>query len=70
MKYKGFRQMTAPVHFYTAALDQSTILAFQDNELIGSGCIVEITDETVKIREERFMIANCTFVYAKHTGGV
>ncbi len=64
-KYKGFRQLTAPVHFYTAALDQSTVLAFQDNELIGTGRIDEITDETIKIRDEHFMLANCTFMYAK-----
>ncbi|MEV5028535.1 hypothetical protein [Paenibacillus sp. LPE1-1-1.1] len=64
-RYLGFKVLTAPVHFYTAALDQSTVLAFQDNELIGTGRIEEITEETVKIREERFMIANCTFVYAK-----
>jgi hypothetical protein len=64
-KYKGFRQLTAPVHFYTAVLDQTTILAFQDGELIGTGRIDEITEETVKIRDERFMRANCTFVYAK-----
>ena len=65
MKYKGFRKLTASIHFYTAALDHSTILAFQDGELIGTGCIEEITDETVKIRDEQFMRANCTFVYAK-----
>lgn len=63
-KYKGFRQLTAPVHFHTAVLDEVVVLAFQDNELIGSGRIKEITDEAVKIRDERFMIANCTFVYA------
>lgn len=63
-KYKGFRQLTAPLHFHTAALDGTVILAFQDNELIGSGRIDEITDETVKIRDEFYMRANCTFVYA------
>ncbi|OME86888.1 hypothetical protein BK120_08165 [Paenibacillus sp. FSL A5-0031] len=65
MKYKGFRQLTAPLHFYTAALDESVVLAFQNNELIGTGLIDEITNETVKIRDEQFMRANCTFVYAK-----
>lgn len=65
MKYKGFRQLTAPLHFYTAVLDEAVVLAFQDNELIGSGRIDEITDETVIIRDEQFIRANCTFVYAK-----
>jgi hypothetical protein len=64
-KYKGFRQLTAPLHFHTAALNEAVVLAFQDNELIGTGRIAEIKDETVKIRDEWFMIANCTFVYAK-----
>jgi hypothetical protein len=62
--YKGFRQLTAPVHFYTAALDRRQILAFQDGELIGSGVIAEITEESVRIRDEHFFIDNCTFVYA------
>lgn len=64
-KYKGFRQLTALVHFYTAVLDESVVLAFQDNELIGNGRIEEITEQTIKIRDELFMRANCTLVYAR-----
>lgn len=60
-----FKPLTSPIHFYTAMLDKTPILAFQDGELIGSGRIDEITDEIVKIRDERFMRENCTFVYAK-----
>ncbi|WP_169083256.1 hypothetical protein [Paenibacillus sp. PL91] len=64
-KYAGFRQLTASVHFHTAALDEAIVLAFQDNELIGDGRIEEITEDTVKISDEHFMRKNCTFVYAK-----
>jgi len=63
-KYKGFRQLTSALHLHTAKLEQTHILAFQNNELIGSGRIEEITDETVKIREEYYMRDKCTFVYA------
>jgi len=68
-KYAGFRQLTAPIHFHTAKLDGTTILAFQDGELIGSGRIAEVTDETVIIgnkdgTSEHFMIENCKFTYA------
>ncbi|ANY67721.1 hypothetical protein BBD42_15545 [Paenibacillus sp. BIHB 4019] len=64
-KHKGFRELTAPVHFHTAAIDQTAILAFQDGELIGSGRIEEVTDETVRIGDEWFMRDNCTFTYAR-----
>ncbi|MDQ8734236.1 hypothetical protein [Paenibacillus sp. LHD-38] len=64
-KYKGFRQFTSAIHFHTAVLDKTQILAFQDGELIGSGSFDEMTDQIIKIRDERFMRENCTFVYAK-----
>ncbi len=68
-KYKGFRQLTAPLHFYTAALDQVTVLAFQNGELIGSGKItrydLDSEGDSVEINDEHFLRENCTFVYAK-----
>ncbi|MCU6709334.1 hypothetical protein M6D81_11510 [Paenibacillus sp. J5C_2022] len=58
------RTLISPIHFHTAALDRAVILVFQDGELIGSGRISEITDSDVKIRDEYFVIENCTFQYA------
>lgn len=62
--YAGFRQLTSALHFHTAAIEQTPALAFQGGELIGSGRIEEITDETIKIRGEWYIRDNCTFVYA------
>lgn len=61
--YRGFRTVTSPIQFHTAALDGTVIMAFQDGELIGSGRITEITDELVKIGGEYYIRANCTFTY-------
>jgi hypothetical protein len=61
----AFKPLTSAIHFHTAALDRTLILVFQAGELIGSGKIDEIRDETVKIRDEWYLRRNCTFVYAK-----
>jgi hypothetical protein len=60
-----FTRLTSNVQLYTAALDQTPILVFQGAELIGSGTIAEITEDTVKVRDEYYMREACTFVYAK-----
>lgn len=69
IKYVGFRQLTSALHFYTAAIDETPLLAFQNAELIGTGRIEEIrsTDEgdVVVINGEHFIKRNVTFVYAK-----
>lgn len=67
-RYLGFRKLTSDLHFHTAAVEQTTILAFQDAELIGSGPIEEIRkddDDIIVIKGEYFLKRNCTFVYAK-----
>ncbi|QNK54539.1 hypothetical protein [Paenibacillus sp. PAMC21692] len=63
-RYAGFRTLTSPLHFHTAAIDGTVILAFQDGELIGSGRVSDVGPETLRIGNERFIIANCTFAYA------
>ncbi|GIQ63695.1 hypothetical protein PACILC2_22630 [Paenibacillus cisolokensis] len=63
-KYLGFRPLTSNVHFYTAALDKTPVLIFCGNELIGAGTIDKVTEHTVEIKGERYIRANCTFVYA------
>lgn len=62
-RYKGFRELTSIIHLYTAAIDHTPILVFQGEELIGSGIIEEITELSIKIKDERFMRVACRFVY-------
>lgn len=61
----GFRTLTSPIHFHTARLEGVTVLVFQDDELIGSGRIEEITESTVTIGGEYFLRENCTFTYSE-----
>lgn len=58
------KPLTADVHFYTAMLDRTPIVVFIADELIGSGRIKEITENSVKIGERRYLRENCTFKYA------
>ncbi|GAA4851145.1 hypothetical protein GCM10023310_32290 [Paenibacillus vulneris] len=63
--YKGFRELTSEIHLYTAANDRTPIIVFRGDELVGSGVIKEITELSVKIRDERYMRAACRFVYVR-----
>ncbi|AWB46968.1 hypothetical protein DCC85_14455 [Paenibacillus sp. CAA11] len=58
------RTLTANLHFYTAQMEQAPVVVFAAGELVGSGKIAEITEESVKIGDERFLRAVCTFKYA------
>ncbi|MDU5946977.1 hypothetical protein [Paenibacillus macerans] len=58
------RTLTADIHFYTAKMNQTPIVVFIDGELIGSGRIKEITKVSVKIGDDMFLRAVCTFKYA------
>lgn len=55
--------LTSDIHFYTAQMDRSPIVVFAAGELVGSGKIAEITENSVKIGDERFLRAICTFKY-------
>ncbi|WP_036746553.1 hypothetical protein [Paenibacillus sp. UNC451MF] len=63
--YKGFRVLTSPIHLHTAAANKTPVLVFQEEELIGSGVIEEVTELSVKINKDRYMREVCKFVYVK-----
>lgn len=56
--------LTADIHLYTAMLDQTPVAVFIADELVGCGRIQEITENSVKIGDERYLRAVCTFKYA------
>lgn len=58
------KSLTSPIHFHTAMLDEIPVAVFMDQEMIGSGKIVEITDFAVKIGDEFYVRDACTFKYA------
>jgi len=58
------KPLTSDIHFYTAQMDRSLIVVFVANELVGSGRIAEITEDSVKIGDGRYLRATCTFKYA------
>ncbi|GMK47638.1 hypothetical protein PghCCS26_47680 [Paenibacillus glycanilyticus] len=68
-KYLGFRKLTSHLHFHTAMIERTVILAFQDAELIGSGRIEALNEgeeeDVVVIGGENYTKRNCTFVYAR-----
>ena len=45
-------------------IDRTPIAVFIGNELVGSGQIAEITQDSVKIGDERYLREVCTFKYA------
>lgn len=59
------KPLTADIHFYTAMLDQTPIVVFIADELIGSGKIVEITEKSIKVGKQRYLRESCTFKYAE-----
>lgn len=58
------KPLTSDIHFFTAQMDRSPIVVFASCELIGSGKIAEITKNSVKVGDERYLRAVCTFKYA------
>lgn len=58
------KPLTSEIHFYTAMLDQTPIVVFIADELIGSGRIAEITENSIKIGKKRYLRDTCTFKYA------
>ncbi|MNP38220.1 hypothetical protein D3C76_1317170 [compost metagenome] len=53
------KQLPSDIHLYTAQ-----IVVFVAGELVGSGKIEEITENSVRVGGERFLRAVCTFKYA------
>lgn len=58
------KPLTADIHFYTAMLDRTPIVVFIADELIGSGRIEEITENSVKVGKRRYLRDTCTFKYS------
>jgi hypothetical protein len=58
------RPLTSDLHLYTAQMDRTQVVVFIADELVGSGKIAEITENSVKIGDERYLRAVCTFKYA------
>lgn len=49
------------LHLYTAAIEKAKIVVFLGYEMIGSGRIERVTEETVQIKGERYPKENCMF---------
>lgn len=62
----GVRGMTlaANVQLYTAMLDRRHVDVYIADELIGNGRIYEITEDSVKVGDSRYLRENCTLKYA------
>ncbi|KKO54527.1 hypothetical protein XI25_06755 [Paenibacillus sp. DMB20] len=58
------KTLSSDIHLYTAKLDRSPIVVFVGGELIGAGRIEEITENSVKIGDKRYLRVSCTFKYA------
>ncbi|GIP08863.1 hypothetical protein J1TS5_10330 [Paenibacillus macerans] len=58
------RSLISDVQFYTAQLDRVPIVVFVAGELVGSGKITEITKDSIKVGNDRYLRSACTFKYA------
>lgn len=58
------KSLTSDIHFYTAQMDRTPVAVFVADEQVGSGIITEITENSVKIGDERYLRAVCEFKYA------
>lgn len=72
-RHLGFRKLMTNLHIHTAVIEKTSVLVFQDIELIGSGAIDAfkvitvdngVREEIVFIDGERYFKRNCTLVYA------
>lgn len=60
---KFMKCLTSPLHLYTAKLEGTPVAVFIGMEMVGSGKIIEITEESVKIGDDYFFRKVCTFKY-------
>lgn len=58
--------LTANVHLYTAMLDRRHVDVYIEGELVGSGRIYEITENSVKVGDAWYLREGCTFKVAKN----
>ncbi|RRJ55011.1 hypothetical protein EHV15_34720 [Paenibacillus oralis] len=57
------RSLTSNIHLYTAQMERTPIAVFVAGELVGSGKIQEITENSVKIGDARYLRTVCEFKY-------
>ncbi|MNW50712.1 hypothetical protein D3C74_281720 [compost metagenome] len=55
------RQLTSDIHLYTAQMERTPVVVFVAGELVGSGKISEITENSVRVVDERYLRAVCEF---------
>lgn len=58
------RFLTSDIHLHTAKMDGTPIVIFIGQELVGSGKIAEITKDSIKVGNDRYLRSVCTFKYA------
>ncbi|MCM3038157.1 hypothetical protein M3201_00370 [Paenibacillus motobuensis] len=63
-KSRFMKPLTSDIHLYTAQMEQTPIVVFIAYELVGSGRIEGVTENSVMIGGERFLRELCTFKYA------
>ncbi|MNJ49178.1 hypothetical protein D3C77_443960 [compost metagenome] len=59
------KTLTSDIHLYTAQLDRTPVVVFAAGELAGCGVIKEITDDSVRIGDSRYLRAVCTFKHGE-----
>ncbi|MFD1135599.1 hypothetical protein [Paenibacillus urinalis] len=59
------RPLISGIHFYTAKMERTPIVIFDDRrELVGSGVIEDVTEYSVKVKNTRYPRGVFTFKYA------
>lgn len=58
------KTINSEIRLHTAMIDRTPIAVFIGNELVGSGQIAGIAQDSVKIGDERYLREVCTFKYA------
>lgn len=61
---RHMQPLTTDIHLYTAQIDKTPVVVFIGHELVGSGVIEEITETSVKVKNEYYMRGVCEFKYA------
>ncbi|WMT38892.1 hypothetical protein RE628_15225 [Paenibacillus sp. D2_2] len=60
-KSRFMKPLTSEIHLYTAQKEQTPIVVFIADESIRSGKIEDVTENSVRIGGERFLLESCTF---------
>lgn len=55
-------ELYANVHLYTAQMERKPVAVYVADERVGCGLIEEITEDSVKIEDGRYLRAVCTIM--------